>query len=66
MDVFVANTSKLLTLEREAERAESDDVAAVPLRVKELIERHGHVAEVDPRQLVFKMEGHLGEGLGCC
>ena len=39
MDAFVANTSKLLTLEREAERAESDDVAAVPLRVKELVSR---------------------------
>lgn len=39
MDAFVSTTSQLLTLEREAEKAESDGIAAVPLRVKELVSR---------------------------
>ena len=39
MDEFLTTTSRLLTLEREAEKAESDGIAAVPLRVKELVSR---------------------------
>lgn len=39
MDAFLTTAGKLLALEREAERAESDGIAAVPLHVKDLVSR---------------------------